>query len=112
MVYMHFDTIELNSPFALAGKLLQAKGTKDAVLEAKQLLQRALDIRTAKLGVYNNLTKAIRRSLMSLETVDVAAKFTGRGTSKGDLALEGRQKTSQRTSQLAKSPSKVTVLSK
>ena len=73
------------------GKLLQAKGTKDAIREAKLLFQRALDIRTAKQGVYHTEANTIRRALMSLETVDVGAKFSGKGTGKEKelLALEG-----------------------
>ena len=68
------------SSLHFTGRLLQAKGKKDATREAKQLFQRALDIRTAKQGVYHVETKLIRRALMSLETVDVSAKFSGKGT--------------------------------
>lgn len=77
--------------FQLPGKLLQSKGTKDATREAKLLFQRALDIHTAKQGVYHTDTKTIRRALMSLETVDVGAKFSGKGTAKDQelLALDG-----------------------
>ncbi|KAK3745822.1 hypothetical protein QZH41_017139 [Actinostola sp. cb2023] len=57
------------------GKLLYAKNTNDATKEARQLFQRALDIRTTKLGVYHQSTKAIRRALMGLETTDVALQF-------------------------------------
>lgn len=76
-----------------SGKLLQAKGTKDATREAKLLFQQALDIRTATQGVYHRDTKLIRRALMSLETADVAAKFSGKGTAKEKelLALEGQR---------------------
>ena len=75
----------------MPGKLLQSKGTKDATREAKQFFQRALDIHTAKQGVYHTDTKTIRRALMSLETVDVGAKFSGKGTAKHQqlLALDG-----------------------
>jgi len=59
----------------LTGKLLYAKNTNDATKEARQLFQRALDIRTTKLGVYHQSTKAIRRALMGLETTDVALQF-------------------------------------
>lgn len=77
--------------FQSSGKLLQSKGTKDATREAKLLFQRALDIRTAKQGVYHTDTKTIRRALMSLETVDLGAKFSSKGTGKDQelLALEG-----------------------
>ena len=59
--------------------------------EAKLLFQRALDIRTSKQGVYHAETKTIRRALVSLETVDVGAKFSGKGSGKEKelLALEG-----------------------
>lgn len=79
-----------NTLFKL-GKLLQSKGKKDATSEAKQLFQRALDIRTSKQGVYHTDTKLIRRALMSLETVDVSAKFSSKGTAKEQklLALDG-----------------------
>ncbi|KAJ7379381.1 hypothetical protein OS493_016618 [Desmophyllum pertusum] len=79
-----------NTLFKL-GKLLHAKGTKDATREAKLLFQRALDIRTAKQGVYHSNTKTIRRALMALETVDLGAKFSGMGTGKQQelLALDG-----------------------
>ena len=81
----------LISSLQLPGKLLQSKGTKDATREAKQLFQRALDIHTAKQGVYHTDTKTVRRTLMSLETVDVGAKFSGKGTAKDQelLALDG-----------------------
>lgn len=80
-----------DSSLQLPGKLLQSKGTKDATREAKLLFQRALDINTAKQGVYHTDTKTIRRALMSLETVDVGAKFCGKGTAKDQelLALDG-----------------------
>jgi len=81
----------LISSLQLPGKLLQSKGTKDATREAKLLFQRALDIRTVKQGVYHTDTKTIRRALMSLETVDVGAKFSGKATAKDQelLALDG-----------------------
>ena len=77
--------------FQLPGKLLQSKGTKDATREAKLLFQRALDIHTAKQGVYHTDTKTIRRALTSLETVDLGARFSGKGTAKDRelLALDG-----------------------
>lgn len=37
-------------------------------------------MRTAKQGVYHVETKLIRRALMSLETVDVSAKLSSKGT--------------------------------
>lgn len=63
-------------------KLLQAKGTKDATREAKLLLQRALDIRTSKQGVYHKETEVIRRALTLMETSEVAVKLGGKATRK------------------------------
>ena len=81
---------DISAPILISGKLLQAKGTKDATREAKVLFQRALDIRTATQGVYHRDTKLIRRALMSLETADMVTKYSGKGTAKeNDLALEG-----------------------
>lgn len=76
-------------------------GTKDSTREARLLFQRALDIRTAKQGVYHRDTKLIRRALVSLETVDVAAKYYGKGTPKEReiLALDDQKgRSSMKTS--------------
>lgn len=54
---------------------MYTKDTKDDTKEARQLFQRALDIRSNKLGVYHPSTKAVRRALMNLETIDVALQF-------------------------------------
>ena len=88
---LRFFFFRLTSSSQLPGKLLQSKGTKDATREAKLLFQRALDIHTATQGVYHTDTKTIRRALMSLETVDVGAKFSSKGTAKDQelLALDG-----------------------
>lgn len=78
--------------FHFLGKLLQAKGTKDATAEAKVLFQRALDLRTAHQGVYHRDTKLIRRTLMLLETSEVAARLGEKATRKerDPYALGGR----------------------
>lgn len=78
--------------FHFLGKLLQAKGTKDATAEAKVLFQRALDVRTAHQGVYHRDTKLIRRTLMLLETSEVAARLGEKATRKerDPYALGGR----------------------
>ncbi|XP_032217756.1 tetratricopeptide repeat protein 41 isoform X2 [Nematostella vectensis] len=67
--------LEVASTLFKLGKLLRVKNTKDATREAKQLFQRSLDIRTAKLGVYHSATKTVRRELMGLEMADVALTF-------------------------------------
>ena len=74
--------------FEIPGKLLQQKSSKDSTREAKQLLQRALDICTAKLGVYHMTSKLVRRYLMSLETVDAAAKLSSKGSGRELKSLE------------------------
>lgn len=78
--------------FHWLGKLLQAKGTKDAAAEAKVLFQRALDIRTSHQGVYHRDSKLIRRTLMLLETSEVAARLGEKATRKArdPYALSGR----------------------
>ncbi|XP_013385421.1 TPR repeat-containing protein DDB_G0287407 isoform X2 [Lingula anatina] len=50
------------------GKLLKSEGSLACKTEARGLMMRALDIRTQKLGAQHHVTKAVRKSLMDLET--------------------------------------------
>ena len=45
---------------------MERKGTEDSREEARNLLERAVDIKTEKLGVYHERTKEVRRILVKL----------------------------------------------
>ena len=47
-----------------SGCMLQRKGTRDGLLECRNMLQRSVDIRTERLGVYHEDTIKARKLLV------------------------------------------------
>ena len=48
------------------GCILRKKGTRDSLQECRSLLQRSVDIRTEKLGMYHRRTIEVRKMLVQL----------------------------------------------